>query len=123
MRKRVLIVDDEEILRTSLMQFLEDFAYEVEGADSGARALAMLADGAQFDVAVVDVRMPGMSGEDFILRAHAIHPGLKFIIQTGTLDYEIGADLQLIGMGPENLLKKPVLKLDMYVDAVEKVTG
>ena len=50
-------------------------------------------------------------------------PELKFIIQTGTLAYQPGPELLKIGVTPDNVLKKPVLKLDTYIALIEKLTA
>ena len=119
--KRVLVVDDEAVVRESLEQFLEDCDYGVVTADSAIAALAFLQTGELFDIAVVDIRMPEMNGEDFIIEARGILPNLKFLIQTGTLDYRVSVALQEFGLSDENVLKKPVFELQTYVDKIEEI--
>jgi DNA-binding NtrC family response regulator len=70
---RVLVVDDEDALRTTLAANLELEGHEVTEADSAERALA-LAGGAPFDVVVTDIRMPGMTGVELFraLRARGL---------------------------------------------------
>ncbi|MBN2527726.1 MAG: response regulator [Deltaproteobacteria bacterium] len=119
--KRVLVVDDEAVVRESLEQFLEDCDYEVVTADNAMTALQMLRDGKTFDIAVVDIRMPEMNGEDFIVEATRILKDLKFMIQTGTLDYHVNPALQHLGLTNENVLKKPVFELQTYVDKIEQI--
>ena len=119
--KRVLVIDDEAVVRESLEQYLEDCDYEVLTADNAIAALQHLKKGKTFDIAVVDIRMPEMNGEDFILEARRILPGLKFLIQTGTLDYYVNAPLQALGLTDNNVLKKPVFELQTYVDKIEEI--
>jgi CheY-like chemotaxis protein len=60
---RILLVDDEAGLRTTLAANLELDGFDVAEAESGERALELLEHG-QFDVVLTDVRMPGMNGGD-----------------------------------------------------------
>jgi DNA-binding NtrC family response regulator len=119
--KRVLVVDDEAVVRESLEQYLEDCDYEVSTADNAISALQFLRDGTSFDIAVVDIRMPEMNGEDFMMEASRILPEMKFLIQTGTLDYHVSPGLQHLGISPENVLKKPVFELQTYVDKIQEI--
>jgi response regulator NasT len=59
--KRILLVDDDRVILGVLAESLRDLGYDVATAQSGADALS-LADATDFDLAVLDVRMPGMSG-------------------------------------------------------------
>ncbi|MBT0961504.1 ANTAR domain-containing response regulator [Denitromonas iodatirespirans] len=59
--KRVLIVDDDRVILNLLAEGLRDLGYEVMTAATGEEALAQVAAGA-FDLAVLDMRMPGMPG-------------------------------------------------------------
>jgi len=121
MTKHILIIDDEEILRTSLMQYLDDCGYNVKIAADGYIALDILDKNQDIELAVVDLRMPGMSGDKFIIQANKKFPGLKFIIQTGNMDYRPAEDLTAIGITPEVILHKPVLKLTTYVELIERL--
>ncbi|MBN2343510.1 MAG: response regulator [Deltaproteobacteria bacterium] len=119
--KRILVVDDEAVVRDSLEQYLEDCDFEVQTAESAISALQLLKSGACFDIAVVDIRMPEMNGEDFMLAAHEICGHMKFLIQTGTLDYRVSAPLQKLGIQDTNVLKKPVFELNTYVEKIEQI--
>ena len=119
--KRVLVIDDEAVVRESLEQYLEDCDFEVSTADSAIAALQYLREGKLFDIAVVDIRMPEMNGEDFMLEACRILPEMKFLIQTGTLDYHVNPVLPRVGISAENVLKKPVFELQTYVDKIEHI--
>ena len=58
---RVLVVDDEAGMRETLVDILEDAGYEVAAASDGTIALATV-QGAEFDVVLMDIRMPGPDG-------------------------------------------------------------
>ncbi|AKV00624.1 Sensory box histidine kinase/response regulator [Labilithrix luteola] len=66
-RGRVLVVDDEPMIAQAVRRLLLP-EHDVEAPASAAQALAMLADGARFDVIVLDVIMPRLSGPEFYER-------------------------------------------------------
>ena len=65
MPKVALVVDDSMLIRYSICRFLEARGFEVEAAVNGAEAMELLAR-AQADLIVTDMRMPKMSGSEFI---------------------------------------------------------
>mgnify|MGYP003619959543 CR=1 FL=1 len=77
----ILVVDDELSMREFLSIFLEKQGYTVEVADNGEKAL-QLAQARHFDLAISDIRMPGMSGLDLLARLKPLQPELAFILIT-----------------------------------------
>ena len=66
--KRILILDDEQAVRDSLIDYFEDRLWKTCPAESAEEALGLIAS-ESFSAAVVDVRLPGMDGNDFIRQA------------------------------------------------------
>src|SRR5437660_448646 len=96
----VLIVDDETALRHALLRFLGRRGIEGEGVADGADALRALAE-RDFDVIISDVRMPGMSGREFLERLRRERPALvaRLIFSTGdTFAPETAALIQESGL-------------------------
>jgi DNA-binding response OmpR family regulator len=89
---RILIVDDEVFIRSALIRALNLLGYFVEGVGSGQEALALLKR-KSYDLMVLDMRMPGMSGLQVMQQAREVSPGLLIIILTGhaTIDTAIAA--------------------------------
>ncbi|MFN0253347.1 MAG: ATP-binding protein [Kofleriaceae bacterium] len=115
-RKRVLIIDDEPLLRDVLTRLLGG-DHEIATASSGAEGLAKLSDGT-FDAIVCDVMMPGMDGQEVHRRIAAAHPGLErriIFITGGTFSPELD---DFLATTPNRLLAKPFL-LDDVIAAVE----
>ena len=112
---KVLVVDDEEMIRSTLVDCFEDEGFDVVPAESAEDGLARLEEG-EFDCATVDMRLPGMDGNDFIIRAHAIQPKLKFVIYTGSVDYVLPKNVQDVGVGQNDVFLKPVRRLEDIVD-------
>jgi DNA-binding NtrC family response regulator len=81
-RIRVLLVDDEEDLVFTLEERLRMRGIDAEGVVSGSEALTRLEE-EEFDVVVLDVKMPGLSGQEVLKRIRKVKPGLKVIFFTG----------------------------------------
>lgn len=79
---RVLIVDDEEELVSILVERLRFRGYEAVGVLGGNEAIAK-ALVQEFDVAVIDVKMPEINGIETLRRLKKIKPSLKIILLTG----------------------------------------
>jgi len=118
----VLIVDDEPAIRESLQDFLEDYEFRVTAVDSSEEALAVLAR-ERHDILIVDLRLPGISGEALVLEAHNRYPGTKFVIHTGSVDYQLSEELQSIGMHPGHMLLKPVTDMEVIVNLIMKLVN
>lgn len=81
----VLVVDDEEPIRTALARFLAQQGYDVSIASSGEEALAMLSR-QKVAAMVLDVRMPGLSGIDMVPRALEQEPHVAILMLTAVTD-------------------------------------
>ena len=103
---RLLIVDDETMVRLGLVAFFQDEGFDVRWADSTGEALRLMEAGT-FDVAIVDIRLRDSDGESFILRANELRPGMKFLIHTGSLMYRLSPALLAIGLTEADIIHKP----------------
>lgn len=81
-RARLLIVDDEVAVMTTLQEMLSESGYEAVGLTSGSAALQAVQE-QQFDVLLADLMMPDMDGIDLLRAGQAIDPYLVGIIMTG----------------------------------------
>jgi DNA-binding NtrC family response regulator len=82
MRSRLLVVDDEKNIREGLADSLTMEGYEVVTAPDGEEGWDRFEKG-DIDLVITDLRMPGISGEEFQRKINAGHPGLPVIILTG----------------------------------------
>lgn len=80
---RVLLVDDEEIVRAATADMLRDVGYHVTEATSGSQALSAIRGGVEIDVLVTDYMMPGMTGAALIQEARASGHTLPALLITG----------------------------------------
>ena len=82
-RRTVLVVDDEESLRTYAAKLIEKRGYKVLTAGSGADALAVMNSGADVDLVVLDVVMPGLDGLETLEQIRGLgHTNLFVILLT-----------------------------------------
>jgi two-component system cell cycle sensor histidine kinase/response regulator CckA len=80
----ILMVDDEELLLTMGQMLLSEFGYRVLTANSGEKALEIIASsGEPIDLVVTDLVMPGMSGRELIDRLRQVSPGLRVLSMSG----------------------------------------
>jgi CheY-like chemotaxis protein len=84
----VLLVDDEEVVRTSTADMLEDLGYEVRQESSAEAALALVDHGLVPDLLVTDHLMPGMSGVDLVRALRARLSALPVLIVSGYAEAE-----------------------------------
>jgi CheY-like chemotaxis protein len=85
---RILVVDDEEIVRTMAGAALKHLGYTVSSADGGPAALAALAVDPLLDLAILDFSMPGMSGQETLARLRAARPELRIVVSSGYCEAE-----------------------------------
>ena len=78
----ILVVEDDTSMNQVLAETLMDEGHEVKTAPTGDIALK-LADHNKFDLAISDVRLPGMDGVEVLKRMKQMQPGLKAIVITG----------------------------------------
>ncbi len=119
-RIRVLIVDDEAAIRNSLVEFLEDYSFDVYAADSAENALDLLAR-VTIDVAVVDIRLPKLDGDSLIMQAHLLRPRMRFLIHTGSVEYKLPKELRDLGVTPEHVFHKPQMDLSVFATAINQL--
>ncbi|OGX03757.1 MAG: hypothetical protein A3G87_08480 [Omnitrophica bacterium RIFCSPLOWO2_12_FULL_50_11] len=109
MAKKILVIDDEEILTKTFARLLEKAGYEVLICKTGADAVEMAQEEA-FDLIICDIRMPGMSGVDAIGKiAEAVEASGQarppYIFITGYADK--GAEEKARVLNPAAYIEKP----------------
>lgn len=84
---RVLVVDDEESIRTFAQRALHEAGYEVAVASDGPEALAIAEQHGPFDLFVIDILMPQMKGDELARRLRLADPKVKILYFTGYSDW------------------------------------
>ena len=103
---KVLLADDEELVRVGTADMLADLGHRVVHVSSGAQAIAKLRKEA-FDLLVTDFLMPGMSGMELAREARDLHPQLPVLLITGFADLAGSATIDV------NRLAKPFRHNDL----------
>jgi two-component system, response regulator, stage 0 sporulation protein F len=85
--KTILVVDDDEAIRTLLQEELEEEGYKVLIATNARDALKLVASEA-LDLVILDIRMPGMDGLEALPRILGIKEGLPVIMNTAYSQYQ-----------------------------------
>lgn len=118
---RILIVDDEQIVRSLLRTVLEQDGHTVDEATDGQEALEMHAKRA-YDVAIVDLILPRKNGLDTVLELRAQRPETKVIVMTGALPALLDNRNMSEMLGPVIKLAKPMRPNDL-LRAVREALG
>ena len=114
---RVLIVDDEALVRESLNDLLEHLGYNVIQAENGMEALTILEKNPDIQLAIVDFAMPQMSGIQTIRAIRKINPNIRIILSSGFADQERAVTPN---SGIQAFLQKPV-QLESLAETLEMV--
>ena len=102
---RILLVDDDDLIREAVAPMLEALGHTVVTAPGGEFALKKLALDSSIDLVILDMNMPGMSGAETLPHILALYPGLPVIMATGYSEQEIAP---LLAQYPEaTSLRKP----------------
>ncbi len=101
---RVLVVDDEKLIRWSVAERLQRGGYEVLSAESGEQALEMLA-ATPPELMLLDVRLPGIDGVETLQRALSLHPDLAVLMMSAHSTVDIAVDA--MKHGAVDFLVKP----------------
>jgi CheY-like chemotaxis protein len=122
---RVLLVDDEEMLREVLAEQLAEEGYSVLVAANGAEAIALLEAGEVVDALVTDLSMPGMNGLALIRSARHLRPRLPAVLLTGYAGDAAELDAGGASIGKLVLLRKPIrlAELDRRLQAMLEAAG
>ncbi len=104
-RGRILIVDDELVVRDSLGKWFSSEGYQVRPVASGREALEAIQQG-DWEIALIDIKMPGMDGMELQARLKEADPDLTVIVMTGYASVETA--VQALKQGAYDYITKPV---------------
>ncbi|MBI5874612.1 MAG: response regulator [Deltaproteobacteria bacterium] len=111
-KRRILVVDDESILRMLLSDVLSEAGYAVDTAENGIHALEQLKKAAKYDLIITDMSMPGMDGISLCRKARQDFPALKhkFLFLSGNMGDEA---LSFSRENGNKYMTKPFKTLDL----------
>ena len=111
----VLVVDDEEDFVETIVKRLKDKGLDAAGVFRGQEALDLLNE-REFDVCILDVRMPGMDGIETLREMKKKHPSMEVVMLTGHGSVESG--IQGLQLGAYNYVMKPCPFKDLLAQLV-----
>jgi len=103
-KRSILIVDDESVVRESLTHWFTEEGYDVEAADSASGALSKLAS-REYDLAIADIRMPGMDGLELLEKIRQEQFDTEVIVMTGYASVETA--VRALKAGAFDYITKP----------------
>jgi len=109
-KAKILLMDDDEVIRTAVRGLLENFGYEVKTCRDGKQAIALykkaLQEESPFDAVVMDLNIPeGMGGTKAMKELIAIDPGVKGIVSSGFPNDSVMSDCREFGFS--GVVEKP----------------
>lgn len=104
---RILVIDDDLLVRSMMERALERYGFRVVSASGGRAAIELFrSEAATIDLVLLDLTMPGLSGEETFLELLEIDPGVRVVFSSGAA---IGADGQGLPEGFAGYVQKPCL--------------
>ena len=115
---RILVIDDEPSVRQQVEDMLSRRGHVVRSAMSGEEGLGFaLSD--TYDVALIDVRMPGIDGVETMHEIHRIKPGLPVVLMSGYSDVD---SANMIAEGAAAWLDKPFTDIENVCETLTRVS-
>jgi len=101
----ILVVDDDELIRESLVPMLEIMGHRAQSAPGGREAMVLLEGGLEVDLVILDMNMPGINGAETLARIKARGPAQQVLMASGYNDSEVS---QLVnGYAGVSCIQKP----------------
>jgi CheY-like chemotaxis protein len=88
----ILVIEDDQIVRSLIIDMLSEFGYQTLEADDGLRGLAILQSDVRIDLLVTDIGLPGADGRQVAEAARMHRPDLKILFMTGYAEKAAGAE-------------------------------
>ena len=110
-QSKILIIDDELIVRTSCRRVLEPEGYEIAVAEHGQEGLEKLENEGPFDLVLTDLKMPGMDGIEVLAEIKKRWPDMTVLIVTGYQTIETA--VKSIKLGAFDYVNKPFTPDDL----------
>jgi two-component system copper resistance phosphate regulon response regulator CusR len=115
MSRRVLVIDDDELVRRTLSLALRASGYDCSTASNTLNGIALAEEG-RFDIALIDINMPGLDGFEAVKAIAHIKPRIAIVVMSGRPgkdDQEYG--VLATGMGAHAFMLKPFTRNDLFV--------
>lgn len=121
MKRTALVVDDEQGFRDMFTFFLEPLGFEVTCVENGQKGVDKIQE-KEYDIVLMDMHMPVLTGPEAVKKVRAIRPGQKIIILSSCSDPNLTFESQVEEAGIVACLYKPA-ELEAIERALEKALG
>ena len=108
---RVLLVDDDDLMRDSVGRTLIRGGFDIVACNSGDQALRRMAEPGRYDLLLTDLKMPGMNGIELLAEAQKIRPELPIVLMTAFASVKTA--VQAMQRGAHDYIQKPFEKDDL----------
>ena len=107
---KILLANDDNLVRDAVAKILELFGYDITGVASGQEALAVIND--DFDTIILDINMPGIDGFETMqeINNQGFDIPVLFLTGAGSMEYAIKA----INLGAYDFIAKPITDIDLF---------
>ncbi|PIV23297.1 MAG: hypothetical protein COZ69_11885 [Deltaproteobacteria bacterium CG_4_8_14_3_um_filter_45_9] len=105
-KKRILVIEDDEEMRSLLKDFFEEDGFEIDSVSNGSEAFRKIAR-EPFDLIITDIRMPGLTGLDILPGIKKLQPEVSIIVITAFGSEEVSR--KAFDRGATAYLEKPIL--------------
>jgi len=125
-RRRVVVADDDVLLREGLASLLERSGFEVVGQAGDANELVELVREHEPDLAIVDIRMPPTHSTEGLEAAHTIRdefPEIGILVLSAHVEIEHATELLATGERIGYLLKGRVVDVDQFIESLQRIAG
>ncbi len=116
-KKRLLVIDDDEVVRKNLKAILELEGYNVDTAVTGKEAVDK-SNTSFYNLALIDIRLPDMEGTQLLTAMHDTVPRMVKIIVTGYPSLENAKDA--VNMGADGYIVKPIMDTGEFLQKIKE---
>ena len=117
-KKRILVVDDDEMILKSFKEILESRGYLVETAETGLEALEK-SEVQHYDLALLDIKLPDIEGTELLVEMHEGTPRMMKVMVTGHASLKNA--VESLNLGADAYLMKPVKPEELLRVVEEKL--
>jgi DNA-binding NtrC family response regulator len=116
-KKRILVIDDDEVVRNNLKAILEPEGYNVDTAVTGKEAVNK-SNASSYNLALIDIRLPDMEGTQLLTTMRDTVPKMVKIIITGYPSLENAKDA--VNMGADGYIVKPIMDTNEFLQKIKE---
>jgi two-component system response regulator HydG len=116
-KKRILVIDDDEIIRATFKAILEPQGYAVDTAETGKEAVEK-SNAGFYNLALIDIRLPDMQGTELLTTLHETIPKMRKIIVTGYASQSNA--IEAVNKGADGYILKPIVNTDEFIQKIKE---